>query len=385
MTTTRELFHLNADLDELYIREPSQLPVWRARHSQQRSFFVVDNLADLIAFDENLTATEREAAEWIFPYGGLTPQQILSLHPRWRGPAGRDLRDTRIRVDVFPTCEVLQQCTLAQPDFSVIIPCYEKAHTLQIALEFWRRQVGPRAEIILIDDGSPSTWILPYIGTWREQLTLLRLPAKTPPDGDKDHRFRAGHARNAGLNFARAAKIIFVDCDILVPPDFLTQMAQALDDADLVMPQRWQLHPRLTAPDPEVPFRFEHDVVLTPGAFWEDFQVGTNDWSAMALPWKWVSSFCLGLRRPLLHRIGGLRPTFVTYGFEDAELGYRAAVAGARFRLLPIHTHHLPQNDQDSQFGNSWDERTRLFRISAERFFRHHPHQDVFTALRPWL
>jgi hypothetical protein len=373
---------------EICLSDPAQISRWRALSSQtRRSLFVIREARQLEDLLHATTATEREQVQWVFPYdGALLPSQIAALQVDFPSLLDRELHDPRIAIDLFPRAEVLQQARSAtRPAVSIILPCLDKPQALTTALSFWQKQIGPSFELIVVDDGSAQPWILSLCGQFPEQLTLLRLSERNPTHEQDDHRFRAGLARNAGIAAAQGEILLFSDCDILVPVDFLERVVAALQSSDLVMPLRWQLHPRMVDVTPETPLRVAHHAILTPGAHWEDFQVSTQDWMQTPQAWKWVSSFCLAVRRALVDSIGPFRRSFVTYGFEDSEFGYRALRAGAKFQLLNVNTFHLPQSDQESQFANNLERRHRLFCVSAERFFRHHPQPAVFAALKPWL
>lgn len=327
---------------------------------------------------------DEPGAQFLFPYGSLAPSSIAALGS-FQGPVDIDLPDARIEDPrlLTPHLEVLQSATRPTPDFSVIIPAFDDEERAKKCLVSWLA-ASAGAEVILVDDGGNRRWIDSLIGFFPERLTILAL-SRSCERKRGDHQFRAGIARNAGFSRARGEKIVFCDSDILVPRDILRKIGAALDRSDLVMPQRWQLSEAASrAINEYAGVRFDRDVILSPGAYWETFQT-RGLWAEEETPWRWVSTFCLATHRAHLERLGAFRRTFVTYGFEDTELGYRFFKAGLKFELLPVETYHLFQPDSRSEYANDPRRKARLLRISAERFFRHHPGKDVYAALRDWL
>jgi glycosyltransferase involved in cell wall biosynthesis len=333
-----------------------------------------------------LKRAQQMDAQFLFPYGELKPSQIAKLGS-FRGPEVLELPDPRIRdISLLsPRVEVLQAASLGGPAVSVIIPTFDNRERALRCLKAWLDQDHSSYELILVDDGGGAEWISSLAGVAADRLTLLRL-SRERLRARGDHQFRAGLARNSGLVHARGKKIVFCDSDIFVSRNFLNEIEVALQDADLVMPRRWQLG--LAASEGDLHYEdlvFHRDVVLSPGAHWESFQTDTKDWSKSANPWRWASTFCLATTRDALSRVGHFKKSFVSYGFEDTELGYRFYRQGFRFKLLPVDTFHLHQPAHLSEYANDQKRKKRLLRISADRFFRHHPNHEVFEALQDWL
>lgn len=345
--------------------------------------FWIENEKD---FDRLLPEINLAAAPCFFPYDGLRPSEIIR-RGSFQGPRSMELPDFRIQdlSLLRPAVEVLQRPTINDPAFSVVIPVFDNQIRAAKALESWLQQSEPDHEIYLIDDGSGDDWVASLKGRAPERLGLLRLP-RTRRRSRGDGHFRAGLARNIGVDHSRGKNLVFCDSDIVVPPDFLRRIARALESSDLVMPMRWQLSPAASEKYRHYDdLRFERDVLLSPGAYWEQFQMRENSWMDLEHPWKWTSSFCLALSRRNFDEVGPFKKSFVHYGFEDTEFGFRLFQAGKKFDLLPVNTYHLHQPDSHSEYANKAVEKERLLGISAERFFRHHPRKEVYAALRRWL
>lgn len=112
--------------------------------------------------------------------------------------------------------------------YSVVIPVYEAAASISRCVDSWLAQTEKDLEVILVDDGSTD-------GSGR----ICDAYAK------KDRRVRVLHqknagvsaARNAGIEAAEGAYLLFTDSDDYVAENYLEQMArcQRESGADLVL------------------------------------------------------------------------------------------------------------------------------------------------------
>lgn len=330
---------------------------------------------------------ERYNPFYIFTYGSLRPSEIYDLGD-FKAPLNCEIPDRRISdPDLLnPEIKVLQKSLIPSPKTSIVIPLYDNAQRAKKCLSSWLAQNQESYEIVLVDDGSPDSWIEELIGEFPQNLTLLKL-FRGQRRTRGDHNFRAGLARNLGFKHTKGTHIVFSDSDILVPEYILELFNKALNDAEYVMPQRWQLSENASA---KIDLRyseivFDRDVILSPGAHWESFQHETHHWPSKEFFWKWASSFCFATKRATLERSGLFNRTFVSYGFEDTELAYRIMINKGVFQLLETKTYHLYQPASHSEYQNNLKAKERLLKISADRFFRHHPRKEVYEALKSWL
>lgn len=107
------------------------------------------------------------------------------------------------------------------PTISIVIPSYQHAAELPLCLESIFAQTFSDYEIIIVNDGSTdgtAEAIAPQLaGTHRERITYV------------EQENRGGNAaRNRGASMARGAFILFCDADVLMRPDMLQQMLDAL-------------------------------------------------------------------------------------------------------------------------------------------------------------
>jgi glycosyltransferase involved in cell wall biosynthesis len=103
------------------------------------------------------------------------------------------------------------------PRFSVVIPVWNGAGTLREALAAIFLAGSPDLEVIVVDDGSTDS--SPLI-TDEFPVRLIR----------HDRRQGAAAARNDGAGAARGEIILFIDADIIIPPDTFWKIEKDLSD-----------------------------------------------------------------------------------------------------------------------------------------------------------
>jgi glycosyltransferase involved in cell wall biosynthesis len=92
---------------------------------------------------------------------------------------------------------------MATPVLSIVIPTRDRPQLLQRAVRSALAQTIEACEVIVVDDGSATSIVLPEDG----RLRLIRLPASRGSSA----------ARNAGLRAARGTFVAFLDDDEVLP------------------------------------------------------------------------------------------------------------------------------------------------------------------------
>lgn len=101
---------------------------------------------------------------------------------------------------------------------SVIIPAYNAAKTIQACLNSVYDQTYKDLEVIVVDDGSEDDLALALTNCSR-RLTILHQDNKGAPA-----------ARNYGFSVSHGEKVIFLDADIVLRPDAIEKLNEALAD-----------------------------------------------------------------------------------------------------------------------------------------------------------
>ncbi|MFJ6194812.1 glycosyltransferase family 2 protein [Micromonospora sp. NPDC092111] len=104
------------------------------------------------------------------------------------------------------------------PLVSVVIPCYNRARTVELCVRSARQQTYPSVEIIVVDDASDdgSAAVAEAAGA-----TVLRLATNSGP----------GAARNVGAERARGEILFFLDADVALEPGSVAAAVAALRSA----------------------------------------------------------------------------------------------------------------------------------------------------------
>jgi len=158
-----------------------------------------------------------------------------------------------------------------RPEISIVIPARDRwAELKQVLFALSRQSAHPPFEVIVVDDGSKERR-----PEWLETesvfpVTVVRL---APRAKHAAWHFRAGVARNIGVQNAAAPLLLFLDSDIVVPEKFLSELMKLFEHADLIQP-----------------LRSYQDGSLN-NSFWQNFQQTTRDWEQLAYKWKYVRRF----------------------------------------------------------------------------------------------
>jgi hypothetical protein len=113
----------------------------------------------------------------------------------------------------------MQNDTSAAPRVSVVIPVYNAALDIPVALASVFEQTWSSYEVIVVDDGSDD----------RAELEAALAPYRSRIRHLTQTNQGAGAARNAGIRAARGELVAFLDADDLWRPDFLRRQVWFLD------------------------------------------------------------------------------------------------------------------------------------------------------------
>ena len=256
---------------------------------------------------------------------------------------------------------------------SVVIPAYNCSKELSLTLKHLYQQDLEKElfEVIVVDDGSSedTSFILKELSFLKEMnFKFLFLPRSKARTGFKDHRFRAGIARNAGVRQAQGENLLFLDADILTPPDYISSVNRELKKHPVIQHPRYHLH--LPAPLEYQKIIKDQHCFTGAKAYWEAFYETAQDWNQRKLPWKYISANTLCLRAEVFKQVGFFRKNYTCYGFEDTDLGWRLYQKKFLFKLHNLKTYHLFKT---TEFLGRESIRRELLGLSALTFF-HNTH-----------
>ena len=229
------------------------------------------------------------------------------------------------------------QIPKSNPQISVIIPSYNCKKPLSEVLRHLARQTLAKEhfEIIVIDDGSQDK----TQKTFQEAAFLKKLNFKFTylPRKKKhwlgDHRFRAGIARNLGVKQAQGEVLAFLDSDILLGDNYLDSILKAMETVNVVQHPRYHLRPG--APKDYRKINKASHTFIRGNNYWEKFYDNGKDWNTIDLPWKYISTNTLCVKKDVFYKVGRFRKNYTSYGFEDTDLGWRLYHTGEKFFPKP--------------------------------------------------
>lgn len=202
---------------------------------------------------------------------------------------------------------------------SVVVPTYNRATRLAALLRCLEEQPAPSSfEVLVCDDGSSDdTRKVAEMFGRRLRLRYLHQP---------DEGFRAGAARNMGLDAATGDLVLFLDDDQLVAPDFLDAHRRAHRDAGV---------PALV-----IGPRHRADVFDRPPASAERVraypqdsragEIGADGEGLAASAHPWAHAFSCNLSLPRAAAAARFDEAFSGWGLEDVEFAYRVIRDGLR-------------------------------------------------------
>jgi GT2 family glycosyltransferase len=221
------------------------------------------------------------------------------------------------------------------PPVGVVVPYYDDQPRLTLLLRALAQQrTTVPFEIVVADDGSPARPVIPP-GLGRP-VTVVSQP---------DQGFRAAAARNLGAAHTAADLLLFLDGDTLPTPGYVQAMVDrlcALDDGSGALVVGRRRHADLGSVPADEVLRFlcgdtvSGITVLDEPSWLRDGYARTDDLGrAGEEDFRLIISAVLGVDRRLWSAIGGFDASFVGYGGEDWDLGWRAWLSGARWAHEP--------------------------------------------------
>ncbi len=251
---------------------------------------------------------------------------------------------------------------------SVILPTWQPpAGMLERTLAALEGQTWPRDlfEVVIVDDGSEPP---------------VEAPRSTPLDvkvvRQERRGFGAARARNNGARAAAHDILLFLDSDMLAEAGWIAAHARwhyavsdamtlgfyafvAVDGLDLetVRRRRGSLK-ELFSGRPADPPWFEGHMLRT-----DDLTSRADDL------FRVVSSGNFGIRKQFYESVGGFDESFMRYGLEDTELGYRAYTRGGL--LVPVWDAFAWHQGRWCDGRDAKDRDQRIMRSKAAHLIAH--------------
>lgn len=271
---------------------------------------------------------------------------------------------------------------------SLIIPSYNNSKYLRKTLKnlFNLNYSKNKFEIIILDDGSND-------GTYEETLLFLKeykldfnfkyfyLP-RFQRRIMGDARYRAGISRNFGSSIANGEYIFFLDSDIIVSPDYISDNINYLKSYDVVQSVRRDLTNESSTKSLLYNNINPHNDISDRDEYWIEFHSIKQDWDTITDKWKYLCTHSLCLHRSTLEYFGNFEKNFIFYGFEDTDLGYKLAKNQFKFFLNRKPVYHLYHQNIRSEFFNSSYLRKVLLTRTAQIFYLIHLDENIYSGFK---
>lgn len=204
---------------------------------------------------------------------------------------------------------------------SVIIPVHNGGDSFRRCLSSLAKTTPPPSEIIVVADGdTDGSWLLAK----EFNAKVLRINARGGP----------AQARNLGAKAAQGDILFFVDADVVVYPDTISQVASTFSrEPDLAaLIGSYDDAPGATN------FLSQYRNLLHHYVHQTGCEEASTFWGA-----------CGAIRRQVFLSLGGFDESYCQPSIEDIELGYRLKQAGYRIRLCKdLQVKHLKRWEMGS-------------------------------------
>jgi dolichol-phosphate mannosyltransferase len=114
---------------------------------------------------------------------------------------------------------------------TVILPTYNERDNIEPLIEGVLTHVRPAPEVLVVDDNSPDgTWQL--VESLAEKYSTVRLIRRTNERG-------LTSAIRRGIAEAQGDVVVWMDCDLSMPPAKIPELLSALKDCDMAIGSRY--------------------------------------------------------------------------------------------------------------------------------------------------
>lgn len=228
---------------------------------------------------------------------------------------------------------------------SLIIPTHNRAGALALTLEYLSKQdFSGNWEVIVVNNNCTDNTDEVITSRLEKFPAALKLIHEKKPG--------ASAARNAGAKAARGKMIIFIDNDILVPPNFL-QLHKKRSEA---YGNSWIVGQALNLPEQEATIFGQYRKSLFPAAAADSPLTETKE----------LTGANVSMQREQFEALGGFDENFHVASGEDRELALRAVDSGIKIFFDPGNK--VLHNDWAGTSIRDFCQRQRIY-TQTEPFF----------------
>ncbi|HEX2926406.1 MAG TPA: glycosyltransferase [Ruminiclostridium sp.] len=252
---------------------------------------------------------------------------------------------------------------------SIIIPYYKRREHLENTLRTLNQQDfdANEFEVLLIEDGSDdfNQEIIDKMG-----LNINVRYFNTTKNVGRSY------ARNFGISHAKGELLVFMDSDMLVKSDYISQH---LNFHNRVFPESMVLQVGLrnllydksyeNLPNrlQMLAFKKDYDHEDRHGLF----QLVSENLGSLRSSWLYTYTNNLSIPKKAVELFGGFDENFKGWGLEDTEFGYRLSKNGVKIMYNPnieaFHQYHDEQFTREKE--KQWDKNLKYFMHKYEKDF----------------
>ena len=206
--------------------------------------------------------------------------------------------------------------------FSIIIPTYNRKELLRGCLASCLAQEHPPHEIIVVDDASPDDTSV-MVRAEFPKIISLRLERNSGP----------ATARNRGIATAGGDIIVFTDDDCILPPEFLSRLADGYRDHPEIAGAGCYLEASDELLSHNSYAQYDYYMTHTVYGFGPEPVLGGLECPA-------GGTHSMSYRTHVLAEVGGFDELFTSPGGEDMDLKIRVVARGYNLLYVPVKVLH---------------------------------------------
>ena len=272
-------------------------------------------------------------------------------------------------------------------ELSIIIPTYNNCLFLcNVVQHLIQQSIScEKYEIIIVDDGSHDDTKETLYSLLKNNLRQINIkyvywPKENAVRG-KQNFFRAGLARNLAVHYSESSYLFFLDSDMLVPSNFVETIIENFKNNDVLQFTRFHIKQAVSKNNP--PYKKINifvDTYVEEKTYWNQLFT-SNEWQSLTHFWKYTCTYALGIKKQDFYDCGRFKRHFISYGFEDTDIGYRLYKKNKKFILIQNPLLHLT-NYSNMQYQNSKFLRDQLLRKTCKLFYLDHLDEEIFTVFK---
>jgi glycosyltransferase involved in cell wall biosynthesis len=269
---------------------------------------------------------------------------------------------------------------------SIIIPTYNNCLFLCNTVQHLISQSVSleNYEIIVTDDGSTDQseeTLYSLLKSVQQQVNIKYIYWPKVNSRGSQNFFRAGLARNLAAHHSEGSQLFFLDSDMLVPKTFIKSVIENFNTADVIQFSRFHIKQTESLKNPRYDqIQISKQTYIEDEKYWNQL-FKTNQWSELHNYWKYTCTYALGMSKSDFYDCGRFKRHFISYGFEDTDLGFRLYQKNRKFKLIQQPLLHLT-NYNSMQYQNSKFLRDQLLRKTSKLLFLDHLDMEIFEAFK---